>query len=339
MLVRPIRHHDLAALLQLARSTGVGVTTLPANEERLARRIAAAEASLKPDTAPADGSYVFVLENDDSGEVVGICGIEGAVGMTEPWYNYRVGLSVHASRETGIYRQLQTLYLTNDLTGSAELCSLFLRADYRHSNNGSLLSKCRFLFMAEFPQRFSRRVIAEMRGVSSTEGDSPFWDSLGRHFFRMDFSQADYLTGLGNKSFIAELMPQHPVYSAFLSPAAQAVIGEVHDNTRPALAMLESEGFRYNGYVDIFDAGPTVECRLAEIRAVCESQLLSAKAGGAEPTGRAWLVSNRRLGEFRLCLAQGEPQGGQFELSPTDMARLQVQQGDSIRAVPLSAKH
>src|SRR5262249_36368790 len=149
-------------------------------------------------------------------------------------------------------RKLDTLFLTNDLTGAAELCSLFLQGEYRRDNNGSLLSKSRFLFMAEFPERFNPRVIAEMRGVSDEQGRSPFWEALGRHFFKMEFSEADYLSGIGQKSFIAELMPQHPVYTAFLDDEARAVIGQVHENTKPALAMLAGEGFRYNGYVDIF---------------------------------------------------------------------------------------
>ena len=69
--------------------------------------------------------------------------------------------------------------------------------------NGRLLSKARFLFMAEFRDLFGDKVIAEMRGMSDEQGRSPFWESLGRHFFKMEFSQADYLTGVGNKSFIA----------------------------------------------------------------------------------------------------------------------------------------
>jgi hypothetical protein len=37
MIVRPVRSSDLPALIELARSTGTtGLTTLPANEERLA---------------------------------------------------------------------------------------------------------------------------------------------------------------------------------------------------------------------------------------------------------------------------------------------------------------
>lgn len=341
MRVRSIESADLPALLALAQSTGVGVTTLPANAERLGRRIDASLATLAQAPDPARASLLFVLDDPARPQhVVGICGLEGALGMSEPWYNYRVGAAVHASRELGLYRRLETLFLSNDLTGAAELCSLFLHPDWRRDGNGSLLSKSRFLFLAEFPEYFSPRVIAEMRGVSDEHGRSPFWESLGRHFFSMEFSEADYLTGIGNKSFIAELMPQHLLYTAFLSAPARAVIGQVHANTRPALALLTGEGFRYNGYVDIFDAGPAVECPLADIRAVRDSLCLLAADRPPPAQAQPWLVSNRRRHGFAVTLAHTAPDAdGQLPLDAQALAALAIAPGDSVRAVPLSRPH
>lgn len=338
MRVRSIQATDLPALLALTQSTGVGVTTLPANAERLGWRIEASLATLTGSPDPARASLLFVLEDPaQAGQVVGICGLEGALGLDEPWYNYRVGAAVHASRELGIYRRLETLFLSNDLTGAAELCSLFLHPDWRRDGNGGLLSKSRFLFLAEFPEYFSPRVIAEMRGVSDAHGRSPFWESLGRHFFSMAFSEADYLTGIGNKSFIAELMPQHLIYTALLSEAARAVIGQVHANTRPALALLTGEGFRYNNYVDIFDAGPAVECPLADIRAVRDSVCFTAAGRPPPAHARPWLVSNRRRHGFAVILAHTAPGAdGQLALDAQALAALAIAPGDSVRAVPLS---
>ena len=189
MIVRPVRSADLPALLELARSTGAGLTTLPANEERLAHRVGWAEKTFRGDAERADADYLFVLENDE-GQVVGISAVAGAVGLREPWYNYRVGLTVSASQELNIHRQIPTLFLANDLTGNSELCSLFLHADYRTGLNGRLLSKARFLFIAEFRELFGDKVIAEMRGMSDEQGRSPFWESLGRHFFKMEIGRA-----------------------------------------------------------------------------------------------------------------------------------------------------
>ena len=89
MIVRPVRSADLPALMELALSTGAGLTTLPANEARLAHRVGWAEKAFSGEAGRADADYLFVMEDDD-GKVVGISAIAGAVGKREPWYNYRV---------------------------------------------------------------------------------------------------------------------------------------------------------------------------------------------------------------------------------------------------------
>jgi len=334
-IVRPIGTGDLAALVELARGAGVGVTTLPPDEVRLARRIGVSIDAFAGRLERSKANYLFALENPADGRLAGTSGVAAAVGLDEPWYNYRVGTLVTTSREIGVHRQMQTLFLTNDLTGVTELCSLFLHPDYRRDANGALLSRARFLYLAEFPERFAPKVIAELRGVADAEGRSPFWDSLGRHFFDMDFSRADYLSGVGNKSFIAELMPQHPVYTSLLSEAARAAIGEVHESTRPARALLEAEGFSYQGYVDIFDAGPAVECPLAAIRAVRESVLCEAAAGGPA-AGPLHLLSNRDEREFRVILAPGAVDAdGRFALASADLEALARDPGASLRVVPV----
>lgn len=336
MIVRPVRSADLPALIDLARSTGAGLTTLPANEERLAHRIGWAEKAFRGEAERADADYLFVLETDD-GQVVGISAVAGAVGLREPWYNYRVGLTVSASQELNIHRQVPTLFMANDLTGNSELCSLFLHADHRNGLNGRLLSKARFLFIAEFRELFGDKIIAEMRGMSDERGRSPFWESLGRHFFKMEFSQADYLTGVGNKAFIAELMPKFPLYTCFLSESARAVIGRVHPDTEPALAMLKAEGFSYQGYVDIFDAGPAIEAETAKIRAVRDSQNLVLAIGTPGDDAEPFLVHNRKCQDCRITAAPARLAAGTLVVDPLTAKRLRLSAGDQVRAVPLAA--
>jgi arginine N-succinyltransferase len=343
--VRPIAREDLPALLSLSERTGAGLTTLPANAERLAGRIERSLASFARKAARADECYVFVLVDGAAGNVVGISAIEVAVGLSEPWYNYHVGTQVHASRELGVYTAAPTLFLANDHTGHSELCSLFLDARYRRARNGPLLSKARLLFIAEFADRFGAKVIAELRGRLDANGRSAFWEGLGRHFFAMEYSRADYLTGIGRKAFIAELMPRHPVYTQLLPAEARAVIGEVHGDSLPARAMLESEGFRYEGYVDIFDAGPTLECFRDNIRAVRESLTLPARIGEEDaaqdglPEEILWLVANRSFERFRATLAPAPARIAQFPLLPHAAQALGVRDGDPVRAVPLSPRH
>ncbi len=337
MIVRSVRASDLPALIDLARSTGTGLTTLPANEARLAYRVGRAEKTFAGEAERGDCDYMFVLEDDD-GRVLGISAIAGGVGLRESWYNYRVGLTVCASQELGIHRQVPTLFLANDLTGHSELCSLFLHADHRTGLNGRLLSKARLLFIAEFREQFGDKIIAEMRGVSDEQGRSPFWECLGRHFFRMEFSQADYLTGVGNKAFIAELMPRFPLYTCFLSEAAREVIGRVHPDTEPALAMLKSEGFSYQGYVDIFDAGPAIEAETAKIRAIRDSQLLVLAIGTPGDDAPVYLVHNRKQADCRITAARARMAAGTLVVDPLTAKRLRLNVGDQVRAVPLAVK-
>ena len=147
----------------------------------------------------------------------GFAPLRWRLGWNDPWYNYRVGTLVHASKELNVYNALPTLFLSNDHTGSSELCTLFLDPEWRKEGNGYLLSKSRFMFMAAFRDKFNDKVVAEMRGVIDEHGYSPFWQSLGKRFFSMDFSRADFLCGTGQKAFIAELMPKHPdLYPLFI---------------------------------------------------------------------------------------------------------------------------
>ncbi|MCB6184824.1 arginine N-succinyltransferase [Leeia sp. TBRC 13508] len=339
MIVRPIRNDDLASLMALAEKTGVGVTSLPRNEQRLAARIDRAVRTMNGEAPLAEQCYLFVLEDADAKQVVGICAVEVAVGLAEAWYNYRVGTLVHASKELDVYTQMPTLFLSNDHTGYSELCSLFLSPDYRKNKNGALLSKSRFLFMAAFQEKFAKKVIAEMRGVSDEKGLSPFWESLGRHFFSIEFSHADYLTGIGQKAFVAELMPKHPLYVTFLSDEAQSVIGKVHEQTAPARAMLESEGFRYEGYVDIFDAGPTIEAYTEDVRAIKQSRVYTVAIvpdDAIPEDGLIHLVSNDQYQDFRVLLAKCSHTEDVFPLTEAAAQALGVKAGDGIRAVTLN---
>ncbi|MDT1862584.1 arginine N-succinyltransferase, partial [Acinetobacter baumannii] len=83
--------------MQLAACAGPGMTTLKADRQALAERLALAQASFAQ-TIPIDGrDYVFVLEDLERGRVGGIAAIKAAVGLDEPFYNYRLGTLVHSA--------------------------------------------------------------------------------------------------------------------------------------------------------------------------------------------------------------------------------------------------
>ncbi|WP_280563940.1 MULTISPECIES: arginine N-succinyltransferase [unclassified Chromohalobacter] len=336
MRIRPIERRDIDSLQALAWQTGVGFTSLPDNHDFLAAKIEHAVSAFEERSAIDDRLYFFVLEDDTNGELAGCCAIEAQVGHDVPFYHYRLGTLAHSSVQLDLHRTIDTLFLSSDHTGDAEVCSLYLRPEYRRDRNGALLSKARWLFIAEFRDRFPDKVLAEMRGRFDENGTSAFWECLGSHFFPMNFNEADRLTGLGQKSFIGELMPKFPIYTPFLSEEARACIGAVHEHTRPALEMLRKEGLRWEGYIDIFDGGPTVEAYIDDVSAVRDSasypvEIVDEAASVERPT---WLVATANISDFRAAwVGRGPNADGVLTLTGAEAERLAVTSGDTLRVL------
>jgi arginine N-succinyltransferase len=337
-VIRPISMDDLEPLYDMATRAGHGLTSLPKDRELLAARIGESiESFARIGQKPRGETYLFVLEDLKTGRAVGTTGIVSKVGGFEPFYAYKVETAVAESDVLKVRKEIRFLKLVAEHNGPSEIGCLFLSPEHRKDNNGRLLSLSRFLFMAEFPKRFDPVVIAELRGVVNDEGHSPFWESLGRHFFDIDYPNADSLSGV-NKKFIADLMPTHPIYIPLLPRSGQEVIGVVHEQSRPAMTLLLEEGFKPNGMVDIFDAGPVVQCKREEIRAVREShkaaiEEIVEELPGAEPM----LVSSARR-EFRVCKGVLErlPSGGVRLASRTALA-LNAKVGEGVRYVRMRA--
>jgi arginine N-succinyltransferase len=342
-VLRAVQSDDLSALLLLAGQVGSGMTTFKPDLKALAQRIDLAVRSFKGGISPDQADYLFVLEETSSRKVVGISALKAQVGLQDAFYNFRLGHQVHACRKLGIYSNKLTLFLSNDLTGCAELCSLFLDPQHRSGENGRLLSKARLLFAASCLNKLPAQVIAELRGFQREDGTSPFWESLGRHFFQMSFEKADDICGTGAKSFIAQLMPPYPVYTDFLSEEARAAIGEVHPDSKPAYHLLEKEGFSYQGYVDIFDAGPVLQARMSELRLVRESRVLTARLLYSKPdeeleltNSPVWMVANTQAADFRVVAVARAIEAETVALSAEELDVLQLKEGDPVRVALLN---
>ncbi len=331
MLFRPVRQDDLDDIIRLASRAGVGMTSLPNNPARLAARIQRSVETFAGKLPRGQQGFLFVLEDTRLARVVGVSAIEVAVGLDEPFYNFRLQRTVRASKELGVYKNQELLNLSYDHTGHSELCTLFLDPEYQKNRNGLFLSKARFLFIAAFRELFSPHLFAELRGRSDEQGNSPFWDALGHHFFDIPFADADRLTGTGMKTFIAELMPAYPIYVSLLPDDAREAIGQVHANTSPARAILEKEGFSWRGSVDIFDAGPVLEAETDAIRAISESQYIPAMQLMTERS-TPLIVANNQFEQFRAVLISPDDQP---QLNQAALDALAVNETDRVHAVTL----
>ena len=149
----------------------------------------------------------------------------------------------------------------------------------------------------------------------------------------MNFQEADYFNALNGNQFIADLMPKHPVYVAMLSEEAKRVIGLPHPTGRAAMRMLEGENFRYEGYVDIFDGGPSMLARTDDVKSVAGSRPAELKGVDLEKGERA-LVATGSLGEFRCCYgARALDDNGGVAIDARAADVLDVAPGDRVWSV------
>jgi len=212
----------------------------------------------------------------------------------------------------------------------------FLRADYRGEHRGTFLSRARCLFIAEFPDLFSNIILANMRGVFDANSISPFWETVMRPFFDMDLEVANYLAPTRSEEFIASLAPKHPIYLDLLNETVRLNIGKTHDNTKPALHVLEKEGLQFRGRVDILDSGPLIECPKTDLKTIRNSQ--KGKFTGVIQSGIGidkMMICNTKM-EFRAILSSLKiEEGGKVYLEEEAANLLALELGDELRYCPV----
>lgn len=303
LVVRPANSADFDSFLNLARQAGPGFTSLAVSDEILERRLAKAVATFASDAEVSpDHFYLLMLEDSETGEVVGLSGIKAQIGIRDPFFNFRILNVAQKSAVTNRRFDMEVLMLVNEYAGASEVGTLFVSPDLRGTGAGRLISQARYMLMAAAPERFSDRVVSELRGQVDENGHSPFWEAIGRKFFHMDFIEADNFSAEQDNQFILDLMPKYPIYAELLPEDAQAVMGQTHPAGEGAKRYLEAEGFRYNGVIDIFDGGPSVSAPLADIRTVKESRRVKLTRVDGTSTGHQALVSNDDVANFRCVL-------------------------------------
>ena len=337
MLIRPVRLEDHKELLGLAQQAGIGMMSLPPDAPTLEKKIQNSINSFNGKPAkPAEENFLWVMEDTENNRLVGTTGILAHVGLSRPFYNYKITTIVQANKDYGVYSHHRVLNMVNDYTGSTEMCSLFLLPDYRRDGLGAFLSRCRFLMLAEFPKLFADVVIAEIRGVSDGKGGAPFYDSLAKHFFHMTFEEADSNSAIRGNQFIADLMPKYPIYVNLLPESAREVIGQPLEASRPAMMMLQNQGFTFQGYVDIFDAGPTVEAERSKIKTVERSKKAKiSQVVDAWNGSEKHMISTTQLPDFYICRDMLETaEDGTAIITRNTAEKLKVEVGDAIRYAP-----
>jgi arginine N-succinyltransferase len=248
--IRPAVAGDVGGLIPLLPAPGQGVSLLP--------------------PAPGNGGREWLLVAvRGPGESVGGCvRVRRAIGLDRPRFWYHVGCAVHAAPELDLFHRQRTLLLGNDLTGAWEIADI--ACDTATLGGDAQVALLRGLLRAALSLIVRQRgmnptaageptVICELPGLRDDSGQSPFWQSLGRHFYDGDPLLAAERFGPAWKTHVAALLPQEPLLVSFLTAEAQAAIAVPARGAEAAARVLHEAGLRTGRHVTLDDAGPVYE--------------------------------------------------------------------------------
>lgn len=339
-VVRPVELSDIDALETLAAVTMPGVHTLPKTREKIAASVERSIASFAAHVdIPSEESYLFVLEQQATRAIVGTAAIFASAGSNGTYFSFRNDVIQQVSRDLNISHSVHALTLCSELTAYSQLSGFYVSNRGTAGLEAALLSRARLLFAVLAPHRFGDRFFVPLAGVTDKNGQSPFWEALGRKFFKMDFLEAErVIGGARNRTLIVELMPHYPVYVPLLPGDAQAAMGQIHGDGELAFSLLTEEGFEADDYIDIFDGGPILQAHKNALRTFAGSMLrrvapLDAGMSSELPVTYAVAASNER--NFRaITVSCPSAEGCDTVFLPQDAQdALMVTPGDNVICV------
>jgi arginine N-succinyltransferase len=340
-VLRSVRAEDLKDLYRL--SSHMVFINLPSDEEIISSKIESSMKSFKhPSKDLSKNYYLFVLENHQSGEILGVSMIHAQHGTDhEPHFYLTVGQEAKFSQTINTGFVHGTLKLGLDYNGPTEIGGLILDPNYRgHKDKlGKQLSFVRFLFMGMHPERFKPMVHSELMPPFDKHGNSPLWEAIGRRFMNMNYNEADVLSR-NNKEFILSLFPSENIYQTLLPMEAREAIGKVGKETEPVKKMLESIGFKYTYEVDPFDGGPHYRCPLKDIKPIKEKMtglLITNKSYDRDKAREVIISLEHPEYDFFALRTYLQIHGdGQVSLDPQLIKELNLKLPQKITAIPFN---
>jgi arginine N-succinyltransferase len=327
IIIRPIELEDYNMVLQMANFAQDGMTNLPREEATLSDKIHHSINSFK--NPRLEGcQYMFVMEHTPSKMIVGLSAVKSQVGYFNPLIHFNQ--SSYASKDKT--KTFDVLHIDSFTKGPSEVCSLYLRPDCRGQSIGRFLSLHRFLFMAPHQALFQKTVLAEMRGVSTKEGGSPFYSHVWEKRIHKPFVEADAFYAKDPKA-IMEHAPMYPIEISMLSTWAKEVIGEPHNKTVPAYHLLQNQGLVFNNRICILDAGPMLECPIKDVSVVKNmSKIKISKSvefyDESKYKLQSVMLSNGDLGSYRAGV--GLLDGDTLVVSSSVLKQLKCKIGEEV---------
>jgi arginine N-succinyltransferase len=340
VLIRPVCEQDAPQLQALADL--LDTVNLPDDPQALATIIRDSQrsfASLEPGgralSDPRHASFTLVAVSGGGGDerLLGTASLFAYHGMPdEPHYYLRVVEGTVHSRQLAAERTRTVLKLGRDTEPWTELGGLVVHPEARGAGVGKLLVAARLLLVAMHPERFCRRLLAELLPPREGSGGNAFWDSVGAPLTGLDYYRADLLCR-SDKEFIEAFFPHEEIVVDLLPPAARALIGVEGPSTTPVRKLLQRAGFRYLGTVDPFDAGPHDGAEVAHVAPIQRSRRLVRLDLPPLSETASVLVASPATG-VQLSLSV-EVVGGGVRIAHEQALRLGAAPGAVLWAMPL----
>lgn len=285
--------------------------------------------------------FMFSLEDRESRGVLGTSQIITSMGGPgHPNLSFELSRKEMFSNSLQVGTTHMVAKLKLDESGPTEIGGLILQPSYRghKARLGRFLSLVRFHFMGLYRPVVADRVIAEMMGPITPDGQNTLWEYLGRRFINLSYPEADRFCQY-SKEFMLSLLPREEIYLTLLPPEARRIIAQVGPETEPARRMLEQLGFSYKNCIDPFDGGPTLEAHTDDITIVKATRRIKvgeALAQSVEGSTHAMVSRLDANGEFVAIQSACELDSSDtLRLSREDLAALEVDSGDLVGFSPL----
>lgn len=296
-------------------------------------------ASFGGDPGVPSGRYVFVLEDIESGAVIGTSSIVAAHGTAEDPHHF-LELDVEERYSFTLKRLFRhrVLRLRQSFTPHTELGGLILHPSVRRHplKLGRAVSYVRFMYISLYPSRFCDELQAELLPPLEADGSSVLWEWLGRRFTGLDYMEADRLSR-DNAEFIRSLFPTERLYVSLMPESVQDVLGQVGPATRGVERMLRSIGFRFNQHLDPFDGGPHFAALRTHVTPIRETRRYRALVHDDEaaPAGALEGLVARTGTDghgLRAVPCRYDVEGDRLRVLPATARALDVVDGDAVAA-------
>lgn len=299
-LFRPAKLDDVSAIAAFTSKAALGLTTVPNTEDEVANYINDSLNFIEGDDSA--NRLLFVGERD--GNILGISGIIPRLGAERPFYSFKKSRHARKASQVDLSVKYETLQLTTEFDDYTELATMFIDPAYRGQGVARLLSLGRMGFIQSHRDRFKDRLVAEIRGWFDENDNSPFWDHLTSKFIQTDFKTADKLSA-GQGEFMIELMPALPILLNLVPEQVRDYAGKPHDLSIGAMKILMAAGFEDTDVCDIFDGGPSIQCRTD--RTVVAQTVYQATGGGVEQSDLKYLHFTGENADFRAAMGPAYP--------------------------------